>query len=269
MSKRIWVCLFVTCFSSFVFSANDLNLTKLTDFRDEIHAYLVNEKRYKSDNVGVDLGCDILANEDGRFCVYLTVPTVNFEEGRQYLYTTEVGTPLNEDNTFNQSHAATGVVTFFIFEVQPDGLLRLFASSAMEYWGAWGNPSRPIPFKIGSGPSLAWKVDMSDMHQGYFHSHLGIYARVGGQVQEILNIQTDADNAGAVDDEDPSSRVEQTTVDLTLSELPSKNFADIKARVVKLIKSGKNETKTIETVILPFDAERGLYPTEAVDAYFK
>ena len=269
MSKRIWVCLFVTCFSSFVFSANDLNLTKLTDFRDEIHAYLVNEKRYKSDNVGVDLGCDILANEDGRFCVYLTVPTVNFEEGRQYLYTTEVGTPLNEDNTFNQSHAATGVVTFFIFEVQPDGLLRLFASSAMEYWGAWGNPSRPIPFKIGSGPSLAWKVDMSDMHQGYFHAHLGIYARVGGQVQEILNIQTDADNAGAVDDEDLSSRVEQTTVDLTLSELPSKNFADIKARVVKLIKSGKNETKTIETVILPFDAERGLYPTEAVDAYFK
>jgi hypothetical protein len=269
MSKRVWVFLVATFFSGFVFSASDLNLTKLTDFRYEIYTYLGKQKRYTNDNVGWDLGCDILANEEGRFCVYLTVPTVNFEEGRQYLYVTEIGTPLLEDNTFDRSHAASGVVTFFIFEVRPEGLLKLSASSETESWGAWGNPSRPIPFKIGSGPGLAWKVDESDVHQGYRHSHLGIYARVGRKVKKILNVQTDADNASAVDDEDPNSKVEQTSVELTLQNLPSKNFADIKARVVNRLKIGKNETKKIETVILTFDPERGLYPTEALDLYFK
>ena len=269
MSKRIWIFLTATFFSGFVFSANDLNLTQLTDYRDEIQTYLVDEKRYANDDVGLELGCDILVNEEGRFCVNLTVPTVNIEGGRQYLYATEIGSPLNEDNTVSESHAATGAVTFFIFEVQPEGLLRLLASSATEYWGAYGQPSRPIPFKIGAGPSLAWKVDMSGTHQGYFHSHLGIYARVERQVLNILSIQTDADNSGAVDDEDPNSKIEQTTVDLTLRSSPSKNFADIEARVVKLVKTGKNETKTIETVILSLDPARRRYATEALDLYFK
>ena len=208
--------------------------------------------------------CNIRVNDNQSYCVNIDLVTISTENGTQFFYALEGGTPLDEKMEKKNAHVDLGSLKFYKFEMIKDNKLKLVAESDLLECGPYGNPCGGMTYKVGNGPELGWVITTGDMHQGYGGTYLTAYAMVNKKIQPILSVQTSSTNEGAVDSDVSDAKVSVKSTAVTTVTSAAEKFYDL-----EVVVSGKNITNKKATPInftttLKFDGKTNAYDSKSV-----
>ena len=211
-------------------------------------------KEYDATNV-----CNIREDDGRDYCVNIDDVALSEENGAQFIYAMETGTPLDENRQKENFHVTLGSLKFLKFELLKDDKLKMIAESELIACGPFGGPCEGQTYKVGNGPELAWTVITGDMHQGHAGTTLEAYAVINNKVKPIFSIQTSFSNEMAVGGDVPGA---VTTMSTKVTTVPSsaEKFSDL-----RVVVGGNNEGTPVNfSTTLKFDSKTNTYDAKAV-----
>jgi len=208
--------------------------------------------------------CNIREDDGRDYCVNIDDVALSEENGAQFIYAMETGTPLDENREKENFHVTLGSLKFFKFELLKDDKLKMIAESELIACGPFGGPCMGQTYRVGNGPQLAWAVITGDMHQGYAGDNLKAYAVISKKVKPIFSIQTSFSNEMAVGGDVPGAA---TTMSTKVTTLPSttEKFSDL-----RVVVSGNKEGTSVNfSTTLKFDGKTNTYNAKAIEKIYE
>jgi hypothetical protein len=203
---------------------------------------------------------DCYINEDSSYCVYILDIVSAQENGVQYLYAIEKGTPLDENMKMAMSLTDFTTYRLFKFELQKDNNLKIIAEGG-DVCGSPDVTCTGTTYKVGNGPELGWLVNTGYMRNGNSSSRLHAYAVINKKIQPIFSIQTFFSDEGT--NRVQSQEVAASDLSTTVTTVPSttEKFSDL-----RVVVSGNNEGTPVNfSTTLKFDGKTNTYNTKAIE----
>ncbi len=205
--------------------------------------------------------CWIAVNQDqpGRYCMKIDRKDKVIVESNPRYYLLMVGHMVDEDGNEASTHAASGLVGAFVFEVN-SGVIKMLAASPSISIGENGqSPADWELVKLGPADYWGWKNIDSGGNMGCMSSRYSILAPYGTGIKDLSDISAGFDDAGACTDQNCQS----TSIDSKL-QVDSTSGSE-KLYPLTITISGKAKGKSLEPKkwMIPFDSKKWKYVTPA------
>jgi len=207
---------------------------------------------------------DCYINEDSSYCVNIVDIVSAQENGVQYLYAKENGTPLDENMKMATSLTDFTTYRLYKFELQKNNNLKIIAKGD-DVCGSPDVTCTGATYKVGNGPELGWLVDTGHMREGKFGSRLHAYAVINKKIQPIFSIQTSFSDEGGnhVQSQEAAASVLSTKV--TTVPSTTEKFSDL-----RVVVSGNNEGAPFNfSTTLKFDGKTNTYNTKGIEKIYE
>ena len=204
--------------------------------------------------------CWIRVSSSGKYCVNLQVVATKPTNTGRLIYVSESGSPMENDGTLSQFHAAAGIMTLFVIE-EVNGKLQLIASSDELANGAYGTPNDVETYRTGNDGQLGFILANGDMHQGYAGGTISLFIPKDKKIVEVATLNTYYGNEGACGD--PKDQLcDLNTINSKIETVfdSGKKYFDIKVQTKKDAKEmGKAAIQSEKTSVIKFDEGKFVY----------